>query len=151
MDAAKGYTPAYVEDDCAALEYILLGDLRDLLEEPSNVETCRWLIAVLDALLGTDSGDAEPDTDDADGYLTVVLEHYPSWYPQVDRLQREHRALYARLREFRERVAHEQSFNRIAGVLRRDLRDWMTSFTAHHRHENRLLQTAVNLEVGCGD
>jgi hypothetical protein len=27
----------------------------------------------------------------------------------------------------------------------------MTRLTAHHRHENRILQTAMNFEVGGGD
>jgi len=149
MDADKSYMPACVDDDCAALEYILLGDLRDLLEEPANEETSKWLTAVLDALVGTQPEEIEDQ--DEDSYLSVVLENYPSWYPQVDRLQREHRALYSRLRELRSRVARDQSFARIAGVLRHDLRDWMAAFTAHHRHENRLLQTAVNLDCGTGD
>ncbi|MCA9032679.1 MAG: hypothetical protein KDA66_17810, partial [Planctomycetaceae bacterium] len=36
---------------CIELEYILLGDLRDLLEEAPSKETSRWLTAVLDVLL----------------------------------------------------------------------------------------------------
>lgn len=148
MNADKGYLPACVDEDCAALEYILLGDLRDLLEEPANEETRKWLAAVLDALLGSLPGEVDEDDDD---YLSAVLENYPSWYPQVDRLQREHRTLYARLRELRNQIVREQSFARIAGVLRRELREWMAAFTAHHRHENRLLQMAMNLEVGTGD
>ncbi len=40
-------------EDYTALEYILLGDLRDLLEEPADHFTRSWLVAVLDALLDT--------------------------------------------------------------------------------------------------
>ncbi len=135
-------------EESAALEYILLGDLRDLLEEPVSDDTRQWLIPVLETLLGTlpreeCAGDGE--------YLSPVLERYPNWYPQVDRLQREHRALFERLSELRNRLVRQQAIERIAEQLRADLRDWMAALHAHHRHENRILQTAINLEVGGGD
>ena len=38
---------------CTEFEYILLGDLRDLLEDPPSDENRKWLVAVLDALIDT--------------------------------------------------------------------------------------------------
>ncbi len=35
----------------SVLEYLLIGDLRDLLEETPDNETRRWLLAVLEELL----------------------------------------------------------------------------------------------------
>ena len=35
----------------SVLEYLLIGDLRDLLEEPADSETRRWLLAVVEELL----------------------------------------------------------------------------------------------------
>jgi hypothetical protein len=52
----------------STLEYILLGDLRDLLEEPPDEETRRWLVAVLDALVKTLP--REFDLEDEDGYMS---------------------------------------------------------------------------------
>ena len=136
-------------EEYAALEYILLGDLRDLLEEPPDKQTRRWLIAVLDALLETLP--REMQLQEEGGYLSEVLEQYPNWYDQVDHLHNEHRALYFKLGEFRQRIHAQQKFSRIADEVRNDLRDWMGSLTAHHRHQRRLVQQAFNLDVGTGD
>ena len=131
------------------LEYILIGDLRDLLEEPIDAENARWLLAILDSLLETLP--VEFELKESGGYLNGVLEVYPNWHSQVVNLQSEHEPLCRRLCELRERIAEQDEVEEIAVQLRHDLRDWMHSLIAHNRHESRLLQTAINLEVGCGD
>jgi len=136
-------------EEYSTLEYILLGDLRDLLQEPADEETCRWLLAVLDALLETLP--REFDLKQQDGYLLEVLENYPNWSGAVERLQIEHTELFLKLKELRGRISQRISFAEIADEARRELKDWMLTLIAYHRHENRLLQTALNLEVGVGD
>lgn len=131
----------------SALEHILLGDLRDLLEEPADKQNARWMLAVLDMLL--DTLPREFDLEEADGYLQVVLEAHPYWDDQVDRLQAEHSLLFQELKELRNRIADQQDYSRIAGTVRSDLRNWMQLLIAHNRNENRLVQTALNLEIGC--
>ena len=135
--------------ECTALEYILLGDLRDLLEEKPDRHTTKWLVAVLDELLATLP--RELRLRQRGGYLTEVLEQYPSWHCHVERLRQEKHALYGKLLSLRQRMIQHESLSEIAQIVRRDLRDWMTSFAAHHRHERRLLQEAFTLEVGVGD
>ena len=138
-----------IGDHAAALGYILLGDLRDLLEEPANEETSNWLRAILDTLLETLP---HGETAEAPGdYMSEVLSRYPSWFAQVNRLQQEHRTLYANLRHLRDRISQHRPFAEIAQQLRQELRAWMNTMIAHHRHENRLLMTAMTLEVGAGD
>lgn len=132
-----------------SLEYILLGDLRDLLEEPADKENRRWLLAVLDALLETLP--VEFDLEDEDGYMAEVLERFPSWSGAVERLHRDHDALFARLKELRGRIERGNWISPVADVVRRELRDWMLSLNAHRRGETRLMQTAMNLEIGSGD
>lgn len=131
------------------LEYILLGDLRDLLEEGSDQETHKWLVAVLDALLKTLP--REFDLEDEDGYMSDVLELHPHWASRVERLHEGHDQLFAKLKKLRARLCRQELFAPIADEVRRDLRDWMRSLQAHNRAEVRLLQTAMNLEVGTGD
>ena len=136
-------------EECATFEYILLGDLRDLLEEPTDEMTCKWLLAVLGALLQTLPRDFE--LQDEGGYLAEVIEAFPNWSVQVDRLLQERETLFSNLRRLRERITQEIPFSEIAQKVRHDLHGWVTSFVAFQRHERRLVQTAFNLDVGVGD
>jgi hypothetical protein len=136
-------------DQYSSLEYILLGDLRDVLEEPADRESRRWLVAILDALLETLP--REFDLEDADGYMAEVLERYPNWSAQVERLHRDHDLLFFKLKELRGRIERDTWIAPIASEVRRDLREWILKLIAHNRSENRLVQTAMNLEVGTGD
>lgn len=133
----------------STFEYILLGDLRDLLEEPADEFTGKWLLAVLDSLVQTLPVSLE--LQELDGYLSPVTERYPSWSPQVENLHRRQAALFEKLRLLRDRIASNDSFDNEAAVVRRELREWMLSCIAQRRSENRLLQTAMNLDVGTGD
>ena len=136
----------YLLEDCAALEYILLGDLRDLLEEPADEENCRWLIVILDALLDTKQREFELQEDG--GYLEEVLEQFPNWEPQVEQLHRDHRELFTNLRQLRQGIGMQRPFATVASAVRRDLRNWMTLLQAHHRHTRRIVQSAFNLDIG---
>lgn len=140
---------SHLLEQYTSLEYILLGDLRDLLEESPGDETRRWLLAVLDTLLETLP--REFDLEEEDGYMTEVLERYPSWSAQVERLHRDHEILFSKLKELRGRIERNSWVAPIANEVRRDLRDWILKLIAHRRSETRLVQTAMNLEVGAGD
>jgi hypothetical protein len=136
-------------EDYTALEYILLGDLRDLFEEPADQFTRRWLVAVLDALL--DTLPREMALKESSGYLNEVLDEYPSWYRHVEDLQNEQRLLVLSLQALRDRLESAGPYERDAVRVNSAVRQWMNRLKAHRRHETRLLQTAMNLEVGCGD
>jgi hypothetical protein len=136
-------------EDYTALEYILLGDLRDLLEEPADQYTRRWLVAVLDALLETLP--LQMALKESRGYLNEVLDEYPSWYRHVEELQNEQRLLELSLQALRDRLETSGPYERVAMRVNSTVRQWMNRLTAHRRHETRLLQTAMNLECGCGD
>jgi hypothetical protein len=133
----------------SSLEYILLGDLRDLLEESADEENRKWLLAVLDALV--DTLPREFNLEDEDGYMAEVLERYPNWSNQVERLHLDHDLLFLKLKELRGRIERNIWIAPIANEVRRDLRDWILTLVAHNRGETRLIQTAMNLEVGAGD
>jgi len=145
------FDPAASEslEDFTALEYILLGDLRDLIEEPADRYTRRWLVAVLDALL--DTLPRQMALKESTGYLNEVLDEYPSWYRHVEELQNEQRLLVLSLQALRDRLETSGPYERDAVRVNATVRQWMNRLTAHHRHETRLLQTAMNFECGCGD
>ena len=132
------------------LEYLLLGDLRELLEQPLNDdENRRWLVAVLDELLET--LECEFRLEEDGGYMTEVMDIRPNWSGRVDRLLGEHETLCSQLKRLRYRLAEALPLCEVAGSLRSQLRSWMTSLTAHHRHEKRLLQTVFISDLGAGD
>lgn len=137
-------------EEYVALEYILLGDLRDVLEEPADEESRKWLVAILDALL-----DAMPREYElkcrGGGYLCEVLEQYPNWSPEVDNLREEREYLYSHLRRLQSCIREAFPFDHVAARVRRELHVWMKGFLAHHRHERRLMFNAFTVEVGCGD
>jgi hypothetical protein len=139
-----------VLEEYLALEYILLGDLRDVLEEPADDESRKWLLAILDALL-----DALPREFElkcrGGGYLCEVLEQYPNWHHEVEHLREERHELYSCLRRLQTCVREEFPSQHVAGRVRRELHLWMKAFIAHHRHERRLVMNAFTMEVGCGD
>jgi hypothetical protein len=136
-------------EDYTALEYILLGDLRDLIEVRADQYTRRWLIAVLDALL--DTLPRQMALKESSGYLNEVLDEFPSWYRHVEDLQNEQRLLVLSLQALRDRLETAGPYERDAVRVNSTVRQWMNRLLAHRRHETRMLQTAMNLEVGCGD
>ncbi len=136
-------------EEYAALEFILLGDLRVLLQEPLDETTRPWLLSVLDALLETLPRQFR--LKDREGYLREVLEEYPSWERQVEELRAERQALFEQLRRLREAVHNRDEFPEVAELAEQQLAEWLRSVVAFHRHENRLVQLAMNLDVGVGD
>jgi hypothetical protein len=122
----------------SVLEYLLIGDLRDLLEEPADEETRHWLLAVLDQLLSLLPSEFE--FEDRDGYLSDVCEENPNWAPKVDRLHQQREELYHALWRLRNRIADEENYDIIADEIKPQLRKWINA-------ERRLRASERNLVV----
>ena len=135
--------------DVTSLEYILLGDLRDLLEEPFDETTFKWLTAVVDALLQTLPKEFARQNDG--GYLAEVVENDPNWSVYVTQLAEERRSIFRRLCDVRQHLAATHGLEQMADELRTEIKEWMFRIIALHRHERRLVQTAFNLDIGTGD
>lgn len=150
MSATETRLDGRLLEEYLALEYILLGDLRDVLEEPADEESQKWLLAVLDALL-----DAMPREFElkcrGGGYMNEVLERDPSWFGEVEQLREERNDLYSHLRRLQSCIREAFPYGHVAARVRRELHVWMKGFIAHHRHERRLVFNAFTVEIGCGD
>ncbi len=85
------------------------------------------------------------------GYLQPVLEQFPNWAPLIGDLASEKHALFEKLGDLRGQLHHPDAFELLAMEIRQDLQEWMTLWTAHLRHERRIMQSAFTLDVGCGD
>ena len=135
--------------ECRELEYILFGDLRDLLEEDPNYESVRWIKAVLDTLLETIPEEFALKSES--GYLSGVLEEYPNWEGQVSRLEDEYYQLYRQLRNLRLRLEQDEDYRELGKPLSNDLAGWMDAFRRHIQSEQQIVMLAANLETGGGD
>ena len=53
----------------------------------------------------------------------------------------------------RHRLGYDRGLEAVAGdpAFDETWREWILKLVAHNRNENRLVQTAMNLEVGTGD
>jgi hypothetical protein len=134
---------------CCEFEYILIGDLRDLLDDEPTDETRRWTLAVLDALL--DTLPKEFALKSQDGYLSDVLDEYPSWDNAVERLRQQHVALHRRLTELRVRMVANAQLQGLADRLRTELESWIEAFGDLQQAERKITFAAMTLEVGAGD
>ena len=95
----------------AEVAYLLLGNLRVLLEEPPEMVTSRWLIAVLDRLLAHRIP------------IVAVLElqhvRPELWSENSSR----DTTFYTKLQRLRDRVAHQKPYALLANEVRCDLRE----------------------------
>ncbi|HEY0983647.1 MULTISPECIES: hypothetical protein [unclassified Schlesneria] len=96
------------------LEYLLLGDLRQILEEPEGPHTACWLLAILDMILV-----GRPRLRRA-VYLPVRVPEDP-YQPRT----METRSLIEKLRRLRDRVAHRAGHAALANEIRDELREVM--------------------------
>lgn len=134
---------------CCEFEYILIGDLRDLLDDAPSDETRRWTLAVLDALL--DTLPKEFALKSQDGYLSDVLDEYPSWDNAVERLRQKHVNLHRQLTELRVRMVANAQVQGLADRLSADLAAWIDAFSDLQQAERKITLAAMTLEIGAGD
>jgi hypothetical protein len=131
------------------LEYLLLGDLRAVLDEADEVRDNRWLLAILDQLVETLPRQFE--LREEGGYMCELLDRQPFLAGAIDVLHAEHTRIFKLLADLRSRVANSTQAVALADQIKMELRDWMQFLTHHNRRERTLYQTAFNLDVGVGD
>jgi hypothetical protein len=123
------------------LEYLLLGDLRELLEEPSTPPTRRSILVVLNVVLD------ELSLIEDDGF-SDVLDDRPQWQREVEGLRGDKVVHYLELAELRECLEEGLPIRRSARQVSHMLRVWMDALSGLRRRENRLVQMAVNGDLG---
>lgn len=101
----------------AIFEYLLLGDLRLLLEEPIGPDTNRWLLATLDMILASRPRPSQST-------IAPLLMRSP-WEDESERLWQERSTLYEKLQRLRDRIAHRAPYALLANEIRCDLTDLM--------------------------
>ena len=133
--------------DCNEFQYLLLGDVRDLLEEAPDPSTKKWLLAVLDVLVEMMPHERRLHEIQG-GYLSDVLDDFPDWTSQVMELHSQKVKLDYSLRELRNRIRSERSWAAIADQVSSELRDWIIAFRELHRAEASLIVKAMLMDIG---
>ena len=100
-------------------EYLLLGDLRQILEDPPGPETSLWLLAILDMILATRPPVPSATTVPA---ASLSAAKRPDRYPARSS---ETTSVIDKLRRLRDRVAHRSGHTALANEIRADLREVM--------------------------
>lgn len=132
--------------ECNEFQYLLLGDLRDLLEETPDESNRRWLLAVLDVLVQLMPRELRLHSDNG-GYMNQVLQEFPGWNQRVMSLHLRKLQLDYALRELRDRMRSEKSYVAIADQVSVQLRDWMDTFVELHQAEASLMMDAMLLHT----
>lgn len=128
--------------ECNEFQYLLLGDVRDILDETPDESNRRWLLAVLDVLVCLMPRERHLH-DQSGGYLNEVLDVFPGWSRKVLQLHLKKLRLDYALRECRDRIRCEKSYVAVADQLSSELCDWMKVFKEVHQAESSLLMDAM--------
>jgi len=131
-----GQVPLVRNDSEWTLEYLLLGDLADLLSETYDEENRKWLQVVLDGLL-----DAIPAENRKDRFrrLRDAYPDSPGFLISLRQLELEHDAMILQLKKLRDRVAWRFSLiDVLAAEVVQDLKRWLINFQSFCQREHRL-------------
>ncbi len=150
MTSSIQFTKIGTLAQCNEFQYLLLGDVRDLLDEEPDEVNKRWLLSVLDVVVDLMPHDRRLH-ESSGGYLCEVLNEFPSWNRQVMRLHLKKLHLDYALRELSDLLRNEVSWVSVADQVRCELRDWMQMFQDLHKAESKLMVEAMLLDVGPGD
>ena len=125
-----------------ALEYLLLGDLRELLEEPETEETRHALPVLLNGLLDNRLHHSQLTGNGAS--LSGMLEKWTNWQSDIELLRCEKATCYSALETLRSQILRGLPSATTTNNLRHDVQHLMRLVVAIHQHDTRPVQTAFN-------
>ena len=131
---------------CWDLEYILIGDLRYLLNQRCRPEIRTPLLVIIDRLLQN-----LPDLlrlSSENGYMTAVPKTFPRLLRQFQALQTVNRECIASLQALQERIKNKSSVTTLSQETDLKLRAWITAFEKMRSQEGELLQEAYTVDIG---
>lgn len=131
------------------LEYILLGDLRDVLEEESTEQNRRWLAAIVGALMNTLP--REFALRSAGGYHEELVLRSPRADQEVRSLEQEQDSLAEQLSVMNAQLHDPVRFRQNAENLKQNLAAWSARLKQHNLAEERLVQEVYLSDLGGGD
>ena len=128
------------------LEYLLIGDIRTLLEEKFDSQTRSSLLVLMNRLILSLPDVLERSS--KKGYLNIVIERRPSWSRQINALYQANLDCVSSLTLVRDGLENDTPKAAIPKELELKLRNWIKSFSAMRCQESTMLQEAFTLDLG---
>lgn len=131
---------------CTTLTWLLVGDIREMLQDHLDDEAIRWLKPILDSLIGAMCEQSELHS--SDGLYDDLLGTFPHLITRVAGIEAEQNELCRSLRELRNGIERDIPLERLAAEIEEGLGDWVNLMTSHSRREAVLLQDVWYTEIG---
>ncbi len=132
--------------ECHKTESRLIGELRQLLDQPSTALTRNALLRILNCLL--DNLPRHLELASQGGYLREVRRLRPNWQRQVKALQRANACCLSTLQELRDHIRHESPSGTIDTTECGEIDIWIQSLQSIRERECQLLQGAFSIDIG---
>ena len=126
------------------LEYLLIGDIRTLLEEKFDSQTRSSLLVLINRLILNLPDVLELSSEE--GYLNIVAERRPSWSRQINALHQANLDCVSSLTLVRDGLENDTPIAAISKEL--ELRNWIKSFSAMRCQESTMLQEVFTIDLG---
>ena len=133
----------------ADLEYILLGDLKEILCEECSPTNHYWMTTILESLVNVLP--KKYGSGREGGYLDDVLELAPHSYHLVEEIRQEQQQIHESLADFYHRLQQESYNERLAKELQSRVDEWIAGFQSCHEKEHHLIAEAYYSDLGGGD
>lgn len=131
---------------CTTLTWLLVGDIREMLQDHLDEESIRWLRPILDALIGAMSEQAELTA--REGWYDDVAGSFPHLISRVAKIEAEQTELCRSLRELRHHIESDLPLERLTKEVEADLGNWINLMMTHGHRECALLQDVWCTEIG---
>ena len=132
---------------CTTLTWLLVGDIREMLQDHLDEEAIHWLRPILDALITAMCEQSELTS--REGWYNDLLGSFPHLISRVARIEAEQNELCKSLRELRNGIERDIPLDRLAKELEADLNSWVDLLARHSRREAVLMQDVWYTEIGC--
>ncbi|MHC4878063.1 MAG: hypothetical protein ACYTGL_16535 [Planctomycetota bacterium] len=132
--------------ECSSMTWLLVGDIREMLQDHLDRDAIRWLRPVLDALI--ESMTEMELLEHSPEYFEDVLAPCPELVSQVELIRHEQARLCESLKELHGQLGRRQKVTRLVHGLQRDLAEWVQMMMDNARRERELLQTVWYTEIG---
>ena len=104
---------------CTSLTWLLVGDIREMLQDHLDEEAIRWLHPILDALIGAMSEQSELTS--REGWYDDLVGSFPHLISRVAKIEAEQTELCRSLRRLRNRIDRALPVSRLAAEIEADL------------------------------